>query len=176
MINKPAAVATLIASALIGLLLWLAFHFHGNAVAAAAKVDQLESDNALQAQMVATQAFNFQLANQIAGAAKQYEVQITGDRDAKEIEYRTILKKEPTCALLVPADIADRLLEYTNRLRSGAMHGDTGNANSASAGPVTANSTLTYCQAVLWIDPLLTAIDQANDQLARIRQFEKERR
>nr|WP_240355098.1 hypothetical protein [Pectobacterium brasiliense] len=32
---------------------------------------------------------------------------------------------------------------------------------------------LTFAQAVYWVDPLLTAIDQANSQLARIREIEE---
>jgi len=77
--------------------------------------------------------------------------------------------------LAVPAAIAGGLLDYTNRLRSGAMPGNTANANTASAG-TTAPSTLTYCQAVLWIDPLLAAIDKANNQLLAIRQLDDERK
>lgn len=174
--SRIVIVVSLFAAAVIALLLTLAFHFHGNAVKSDEKAKQLQSDNNLQALTISAQAFTFQRSNEIAGAAQQYAVQIIGDSQEKEIEYRTILKTEPTCSLLIPDDIAHGLLEYTYRLRTSAMHTDTSNINSTSAGTVTTSGTLTYCQAVLWIDPLLTAIDEANNQLARIRQFDKERR
>ncbi|EKU4731029.1 hypothetical protein M2O48_005371, partial [Citrobacter freundii] len=47
-------------------------------------------------------------------------------------------------------------------------------ADAASDNATTA-STLTYCQAVLWIKPLLAAIEKANNQLAGIRRIEQER-
>ena len=174
MVNKAAVIATLIIFLLIGLLLALAFHFYGVSVEAKGKVSQLQSDNALQAQTVATQAFNFQRSNQIAGAAQQYAVQITGKSQEREIEYRTILKSEPTCALSIPADIANSLYDYAYRLRASAMHSDTGQPITAAVSATTSRR-ITYCQAVLWIDPLLTLIDQANSQLAGIRQHEEAR-
>jgi len=174
MLNKVAVIATLIILALIGLLLALAFHFYGAFVEANAKVDQLQSDNALQAQTVATQAFNFQRSNQIARAAEQYAVQKTGKSQEREIEYRTILKSEPTCALPIPAGIADSLYDYANRLRASAMHSDTGQPIGAAVSATTSRR-ITYCQAVFLIDPLLTLIDQGNSQLAGIRQIEEAR-
>ncbi|WP_431834235.1 Rz1-like lysis system protein LysC [Escherichia coli] len=39
----------------------------------------------------------------------------------------------------------------------------------------TTTRTLTYCQAVLWINPLLAAIEKANNQLAGVRQIEQSR-
>lgn len=153
----------------------LAFYFHGKAVKAGGKVEQLQSDNNLQAATIASQAFQFQRANAISSAASQYRITTDAATQGKEIEYRTILKNQPTCDLAVPAAIAGGLLDYTNRLRSGAMPGNTANANTASAG-TTAASTLTYCQAVLWIDPLLAAIDKANNQLLAIRQLDDERK
>lgn len=74
---------------------------------------------------------------------------------------------------LWPAAIAGRLLDYANRLRASAMHADPGITDRASSGTAAA-STLTYCQAVLWIDQLLTAIEQANNQLDSIRAIESE--
>ncbi|MGO3570732.1 MAG: hypothetical protein ACTIOQ_23165 [Serratia grimesii] len=153
----------------------LAFYFHANAVKAGGKVEQLQSDNNLQTATIAAQAFLFQRANAISNAASQYGINTDAVTQGKEIEYRTILKNQPTCDLAVPASIAGGLLDYTNRLRSGAMSGNTANANAASAG-TTAASTLTYCQAVLWIDPLLAAIDKANNQLLAIRQLDDERK
>ncbi|ANJ99043.1 hypothetical protein [Serratia plymuthica] len=155
-------------------LAWLAFHFHGNAVKASEQVNQLKSDNSLQATTIATQSFQFQRANAISSAASQYGITTDAATQGKEIEYRTILKNQPTCDLAVPTAITGGLLDYTHRLRSSAMSGDTANADTTSAG-TTPTGTLTYCQAVLWIDPLLAAIDKANNQLLAIRQLDEER-
>ncbi|EME1466170.1 hypothetical protein LL394_005317 [Serratia marcescens] len=153
----------------------LAFYFHGNAVKAGEQVKQLQSDNALQAKAIATQAFQFQRANEISNAAIQYGIKTDAATQGKEIEYRTILKNQPTCDLAVPAAIAGGLLDYTHRLRSRAMSADTIVADATGTG-ATASGTLTYCQAVLWIDPLLAALDKANNQLLEIRQLDGERR
>ncbi|EMK1278265.1 hypothetical protein ACMD47_002961 [Serratia marcescens] len=156
-------------------LAWLAFHFHSSAVKAGDKVKQLQSDNSLQANTIATQAFHFQRANKISSAATQYGINTDAATQGKEIEYRTILKKQPTCDLAVPAAVAGGLLDYTHRLRSRAMSADTIVADATGAG-ATASGTLTYCQAVLWIHPLLAALDKANNQLLAIRQLDEERK
>ncbi|HBC0624672.1 TPA: hypothetical protein I8644_004536 [Serratia marcescens] len=156
-------------------LAWLAFHFHSSAVKAGGKVKQLQSDNSLQANTIATQALQFQRANEISNAANQYGINTDAATQGKEIEYRTILKKQPTCDLAVPAAVAGGLLDYTHRLRSRAMSADTIVADATGAG-ATASGTLTYCQAVLWIDPLLAALDKANYQLLEIRRLDGERK
>lgn len=152
----------------------LAFHFHGNAIKAGGKVEQLQSDNSLQAATIASQALHFQRANEISNAARQYGITTDAATQGKEIEYRTILKNQPTCDLAVPTSIAGGLLDYTHRLRSRAMSDNTGDAYTTGAS-TTASSSLTYCQAVLWIDPLLAALDKANNQLLAIRQLGDER-
>ncbi|POX19476.1 hypothetical protein C3468_16030 [Serratia marcescens] len=156
-------------------LAWLAFHFHSSAVKAGDKVKQLQSDNSLQANTIATQALQFQRANEISNAATQYGIKTDAATQGKEIEYRTILKNQPTCDLAVPAAIAGGLLDYTHSLRSRAMSADTIVADATSAGAI-ASGTLTYCQAVLWIDPLLAALDKANNQLLAIRSLDAERK
>ncbi|WP_273835664.1 hypothetical protein [Serratia marcescens] len=153
----------------------LAFYFHGNAVKAGEQIKQLQSDNNLQTTTIATQALHFQRANEISTAATQYGINTDAATQGKEIEYRTILKKQPTCDLAVPAAIAGRLLDYTHSLRSRAMSADTGDADATGAG-TTASGTLTYCQAVLWIDPLLAALDKANNQLLAIHKLSKGKR
>lgn len=153
----------------------MAFYFHSNAVKAGEQVKQMQSDNSLQATTIATQAFQFQRANAISTAASQYGITTDAATQGKEIEYRTILKNQPTCDLAVPAAIAGGLLDYTHRLRTRAMSADTGDADTTGAGAIT-SGTLTYCQAVLWIDPLLAALDKANNQLLAIRRLEEERK
>jgi len=155
-------------------LAYIANHYRSEYSSQSAANKRLQSDSDRQAAVIATQSFQFNRFNQIAAQQQQYAVTIGGKAQEKEIEYRTILKTESTCALAVPAHIAGRLLDYANRLRARAMHADPGIADSASSGTAT-TGTMTYCQAVLWIDPLLTAIDQANSQLAGIREVEDER-
>ena len=137
--------------------------------------DILRSDNTLQGAVIAAQAFNFNRFNQVAENASQLNSLIDANSDKTVIEYREILLREKTCDLPVPADIAGGLLSYANRLRASAMHANSGNAD-ATGDSATTTSALTYCQAVLWIKPLLAAIEKANNQLAGIRQIEHERK
>jgi hypothetical protein len=172
--NRFTAVIAAVLLLIFIALAWLAFHFHGNAVEAGGKVEQLQSDNNLQTATIATQAFKFHRANEISNAASQYGINTDAATQGKEIEYRTILKNQPTCDLVVPAAITGGLLDYTHRLRARAVSADTGDADSTGAG-TTASGTLTYCQAVLWIDPLLAALDKANNQLLEIRRLDEGR-
>jgi hypothetical protein len=153
---------------------WIASYYQGKSERLESTVEQLQSDNTLQATTIATQAFQFQRANAISSAASQYGIKTDAATQGKEIEYRTILKNQPTCDLAVPAAITGGLLDYTHRLRSRAMSADTIVADATGADPAP-TGTLTYCQAVLWIDPLLAALDKANNQLLAIRQLDEER-
>ena len=135
----------------------------------------LRSDNALQGQVIATQAFNFNRFNQVAEHASSLNLLIDIGTEKTVIEYREILKREKTCDLPVPADVAGGLLEYAYRLRSSAMHADTDGPDAADDSTAAAGS-ITYCQAVLWIKPLLAVIEKGNNNLAGIRQIEQERR
>lgn len=153
-----------------GALAYLAFHYHTKAVAADGKISQLTSDNTLQSATIAGQALTFQTFNMLAARSQSHATQATSNSEEKTIEYRTILKKVavPVCSQLVPASVSDGLYDYADRLRSGAVSGTVAVADRAGTGSATAR-TLSYCQAVLWIDPLLTALDKANDQLGSIR-------
>ena len=136
--------------------------------------DVLRSDNTLQGTVIAAQAFNFNRFNQVAENASRLNSLIDASSDKTVIEYREILRREKNCDLPIPADVAGGLLSYANSLRASAMHTDSGNADAAGNGATTA-STLTYCQVVLWIKPLLAAIEKANNQLAGIRDIEQQR-
>lgn len=135
----------------------------------------LRSDNALQATVITTQAFSFNRFNQIAENANRLNLLIDAGTEKTVIEYREILRREKTCDMPVPTDVAGGLLNYANRLRASAMHTDTGNTDAASDSTAAASS-ITYCQAVLWINPLLSAIEKANIQLAGIRDIEQARK
>lgn len=137
--------------------------------------DVLRSDNSLQGQVIANQAFNFNRFNQVAEHANRLNSLIDTSTEETVIEYREILRREKTCDLPVPADIAGGLLEYAHRLRSIAMHADTYGPDTADDRTAAASS-ITYCQAVLWIKPLLAVIEKGNNHFAGIRQIELERK
>ncbi|WP_316362085.1 hypothetical protein [Enterobacter hormaechei] len=136
--------------------------------------DVLRSDNTLQGQVIATQAFNFNRFNQVAEHANRLNSMIDISTEETVIEYREILRREKTCDLPVPADIAGGLLEYAHRLRASAMHTDTNRPDAADDRSASASS-MTYCQAVLWIKPLLAVIEKGNNNFAGIREIEKTR-
>lgn len=174
MINKFAVALTLLFALLIGGITWAAFHYAGKSAAAQATVSTLQSSVTLQATEIDTQSAQFQSFNQAAATALQTDQQNSAVVEKTQIEYRTVLKSVPTCALNVPASVTDGLLGYTNKLRADALNTDPSVANSSNSSATTA-STLTYCQAVLWITPLLSAIETANNHLAAIRQIELQR-
>ncbi|HED1243219.1 TPA: hypothetical protein R4S04_001049 [Enterobacter bugandensis] len=137
--------------------------------------DVLRSDNSLQGQVIAIQAFNFNRFNQVAEHANRLNSLIDTSTEETVIEYREILRREKTCDLPVPADIAGGLLKYAHRLRASAMHTDSNGPDTADDRAV-ATSSMTYCQAVLWIKPLLAVIEKGNNNFAGIRQIELERK
>ncbi|KLV74805.1 hypothetical protein [Citrobacter sp. MGH110] len=137
--------------------------------------DVLRSDNVMQGKLIATQALNFNRFNQVAEHANRLNSLINTSTEETVIEYREILRREKTCDLPVPADIAGGLLEYAHRLRASAMHADSGKSDAADASTV-ATSSMTYCQAVLWIKPLLSVIEKGNNNFRGIREIEGERK
>lgn len=137
--------------------------------------DVLRSDNSLQGQVIATQAFNFNRFNQVAEHTNRLNSLIDTSTEETVIEYREILRREKTCDVPVPADIAGGLLKYAHRLRASAMHTDSNGPDTADDRAVATNS-MTYCQAVLWIKPLLAVIEKGNNNFAGIRQIELERK
>ncbi|MCK4227741.1 hypothetical protein J2N90_04820 [Enterobacter asburiae] len=137
--------------------------------------DVLRSDNSLQGQVIATQAFNFNRFNQVAEHANKLNSLIDTSTEETVIEYREILRREKTCDMPVPADIAGGLLEYAYRLRTRAMHTDSDRPDAADDRAAAAR-TMTYCKAVLWIKPLLAVIEKGNNNLAGIRDIESRRK
>jgi hypothetical protein len=134
---------------------------------------QSEDISASQQAVIAGQSLQFHHYNEIARQANQYAITIKGKSDEKQIIYRTIIKRDPVSGKCVPDDVADRLLDYTHRLRASAMRTTASGTDTASAGAAATGCRLTYAQAVYWIDPLLTTIDQANSQLSGISETER---
>ncbi|AIR07154.1 exported protein from phage origin [Cedecea neteri] len=159
---------------LAGGLIWSANHYHGKYLAEQKRADTAEKEVDGQRLVIATQAFNMNRFNQIADYTNRNNSLIDAGAEKTVIEYREILRRDKTCDLPVPADVAGGLLDYTNSLRASAMHADTGQPDPTGA-TSTATGGLTYCQAVLWIKPLLATIDKANNQFVGIRQIERDR-
>lgn len=133
-----------------------------------------ESQVAIQGTVIQAMQDQDAAFSSISTGTADKNTQANAKSEETVIEYRTILRKENTCDLPVPADVSDGLLRYTNRLRSDAMQTAPGRTDEAGTGAI-APGRLTYCQAVLWIHPLLTAIEKANNQLSAIRQSENYR-
>ncbi|MDE8755602.1 hypothetical protein PZA22_14050 [Pectobacterium polaris] len=143
----------------------------------AAELSSQQSDNISKGQqaIIAGQALEFQRFNEIARQANQYGINIKVNSNEKQLVYRTIIKRDPVSRQCVPGDVAERLLDYADSLRSSAMPTVASGTDAASIGAVASACKLTYAQAVYWIDPLFTAIDKANRQLAGIRETESNR-
>lgn len=169
---KPLAVMTMVV--VVAVLCILLANSRSDVATLQSDNDVLRNDNTLQSQVIAAQAFNFNRFNQVAENTSRLNSLIDASSDKTVIEYREILRREKTCDLPVPDDVAGGLLDYANSLRASAMHTNSGVTDAASDSTATASS-LTYCQAVLWVKPLLAAIEKANNQLAGIRQIEQDR-
>ncbi|AYH00844.1 hypothetical protein C5E26_07770 [Pectobacterium parmentieri] len=143
----------------------------------AAEIGRQQSDDISTSQqaIIARQSFDFHRYNEIARNANQYAINIQGKSDERQIIYRTVIKHHSASRQCVSDDVADRLLDYTYRLRASAMRTSTERSDTTDTGSTSAACRLTYGQAVYWIDPLLTAIDQANSQLSGIRDAESDR-
>lgn len=151
-----------------GICLFLGYRYESNS----SRADTAEANVLVQAKVIQMQADQQQAFNSIASTTANTNTSVDAKAEETVIEYRTILRREKTCDLPVPAGIANGLLDYTYRLRASAMHTTSGGTDTAGAG-TTATSALTYCQAVLWIQPLLAAIEKANNQLSAIQQAEQ---
>ncbi|MEM8110746.1 hypothetical protein Q4S27_16550 [Morganella morganii subsp. sibonii] len=112
--------------------------------------------------------------DRVAAANANRSMRIEAKSQEKQIEYRTIIRKEPTCNLYIPQPVSDGLLSHAYAIRESAMRSDSSITDSAGTGTA-ATRRLTYCQAVEWIEPLLAALDKANGQLMDIRKADAER-
>ncbi|MBS9572020.1 hypothetical protein [Morganella morganii] len=112
--------------------------------------------------------------NHAAAANASRNMQAEAKSQEKQIEYRTIIRKEPTCNLHIPQSVSDGLLSHVYAIRESAMRSAPGITDTTGAGTA-ATRRLTYCQAVEWIEPLLTALEKATGQLINIRKANAER-
>ncbi|ENQ7814156.1 DUF2570 domain-containing protein [Morganella morganii] len=174
MTTKARIIPLLFSLLIAGLLSFGLKHYYDKAGRLTAENDGLKNDIRRQAGVIAAQSFEFNRFNQIAQAATQNNISQRAASEEHRIEYRTILKKDPTCDLPVPRAVSDGLLRDTYRLRSRTMHPAAGLTDKAGAA-VPAARVLTYCELPLWIDLLLADLDEANTQLEGIRAAEKAR-
>ncbi|MCB6144820.1 hypothetical protein LHK12_05585 [Providencia rettgeri] len=82
---------------------WWATTLYDNNVSVKKDNDRLQVDNDKQSKLIAGQSFEFNRINQITGTAYRNGIVSKAESQEKIIEYRTILKKEPTCDLIVPS-------------------------------------------------------------------------
>ncbi|WP_272683254.1 MULTISPECIES: hypothetical protein [unclassified Providencia] len=136
--------------------------------------DRLQVDNDKQSKLIAEQSFEFNRINQITGTAYRNGIVSKAESQEKIIEYRTILKKEPTCDLIVPQSFTDGVLDDTYRLRASTLSGDPKRVDATGVG-FTPSRQLTYCQAIEWIPYLLADLKQANIQLDALDQIRQQR-
>ncbi|MEM8107352.1 hypothetical protein Q4R19_17125 [Morganella morganii] len=112
--------------------------------------------------------------NHAAAANASRNMQAEAKSQEKQIEYRTIIRKEPTCNLYIPQPVSDGLLSHVYSIRESAMRSAPGITDTTGTGTA-ATRRLTYCQVVEWIEPLLTALDKANGQLMDIHNVDTKR-
>ncbi|MEM8068599.1 hypothetical protein Q4R28_02140 [Morganella morganii] len=112
--------------------------------------------------------------DRVAAANANRNMHAEAQSQEKQIEYRTIIRKEPTCNLYIPQSVSDGLLSHVYAIRESAMRSDPSITDTTGTGATTTRR-LTYCQAVEWIEPLLTALDKANGQLMSIKGMDSQR-
>ncbi len=159
-----------IASVLLVVILCLggtAFYFHKSAVEKAGQLSQLQSDLDESKATQALQAFQFQRSNEIAAQAGSYNVTISAKSEERQIENRKDLNVEECADRYIPDSTAQRMYDYTDDLRARAMR-NSGQPDGTLTG-TTSPRRMTYRQAVLWLDPLLTLLDRANNDRELIR-------
>lgn len=151
---------------------WWATTLYDSNVSVKKDNDRLQVDNDKQSKLIAEQSFEFNRINQITGTAYRNGIVSKAESQEKIIEYRTIIKKEPTCDLIVPQSFTDGVLDDTYSLRASALSNDPKRINTAGVGFI-ASRQLTYCQAIEWIPHLLADLKQANIQLDALEQIRK---
>lgn len=153
---------------------WWATTLYDSNVSVKKDNDRLQVDNDKQSKLIAEQSFEFNRINKITGTAYRNGIVSKAASQEKIIEYRTILKKEPTCDLIVPQPFTDGVLNDTYRLRASTLSGDPKRIDTTGVG-FTSSRQLTYCQAIEWIPYLLADLKQANIQLDALDQIRRQR-
>lgn len=148
--------------------LLVAFVSYETAQTAKKEAEQLRSVNDAQSAMIARSAFVFNQFNQITAAHEANRLARNARTGETVVEYREILRNVPVTDQLIPLSVAGGLCDYVTRLRSSPLRTTTGEPDSSRRDSAP-TCELTYRQAVLWISPLLAALDEANAKLDAIR-------
>lgn len=172
--NKRLILLTVISLLSVGCLIFLLEKSDRLIKLLVSENNRLASELATQQHIIADQSLQFQRFNQIAASASSRGIQQRADAEERKIEYKTLLKKEPTCDLPVPRDVADSLLNNTYRLRTSAMR-SLAEGIDPTRHAVIARQPLTYCDLALWVNALLADLEQANTQLMAIEDIEDSR-
>lgn len=97
---------------------WIASYYQGKSEKLESTVKQLQSDNSLQATIIATQAFQFQRANEISRANTYEKQQIQQSSEATVIYIREKLSADECATRRIPDDVVNRLRQHTDKIRS----------------------------------------------------------
>uniref|UniRef100_A8GLN0 Uncharacterized protein n=1 Tax=Serratia proteamaculans (strain 568) TaxID=399741 RepID=A8GLN0_SERP5 len=154
---------------------WSVSYYSDKATAAEERAGQLASDNTLQSETLATQAFQFNRMNEIGGAVQKYQIAAQAKSEGVQIEIRTIVKRDPAGRQCVDRSVAERLLNYKDSLRARAMPGFIAGTVKADPGTESTACRLTYGQAVYWIEPLMVTIDNLYAQIEGVQKADKDR-
>ncbi|MGL4486151.1 MAG: DUF2570 domain-containing protein [Yersinia sp. (in: enterobacteria)] len=144
-----------------------AFYFHKSAVEKDGLLSQLRADLNRSQATLALQAFQFQRANEITAKAAAYQSTLTANSEERQYANSQELKTEACADQYIPDATAQRLLDYTHRLRARALRHSLEPDGTLTG--TTASRRMTYRQTVLWLDPLLTLLDRANHDRESLR-------
>lgn len=174
MTPKARIITLLLILLIAGFLSFLLKHYYDKSDRLTQENTGLKADNRRMSDIIAAQSLEFNRFNQIAQAATQNNISQRAASEERRIEYRTILKKDPTCDLPVPRPVSDGLLSDTHSLRSRTLYPVAGLTDKTGAA-LPAARVLTYCELPLWIDLLIADLAEANAQLEGVRAAEKAR-
>ncbi len=134
MINKIAVVTTLLILAFITLLMAIAFHFYGKAVAQTTAIASLTQQKDRAEFITQSQALSVGIFNQIAGATLNEQKNTQAASEQRQTVIKTVLETAPCAVVPVPAAVNSSLLNHYNAIRQGSFDADT----RKSAGKVSA--------------------------------------
>lgn len=126
----------------------------------------------LQTRLLHYQTEQIDTLNSLAEKTFAFNQKIESSKQEKNFVYRKILSDEKNCNVAIPESIAHELLSRAYRLRTFTLPKATNGVDPANISPPSARK-LTYCHAVLWINSLLSSLEQANNQLQAIRMSQK---
>ncbi len=138
MINKIAVALTAIILLIIGLLMWMAFHYYGKTVAQSSSISTLTQQKNEAEFVTQSQALSVSIFNTVAGATLNAQHANTLDSKATQADIKNALANDTCAVVAVPASAADRLLKHYNAIRKSAGNTNTGqSAGGLPAVPAT---------------------------------------